>query len=109
MSHQSYTSEQEKSLLIGVREGMPVYDSDDRKVGMVKYVQFPNESGDADAQGAYLPNVPGDIRARLLSEGFVQTEGGLFSPDRYIMPHQILDVRDDHLRLNVLKDALIKF
>jgi hypothetical protein len=113
MTQQPYTPDQESQILTGIREGMPIYDAADKKVGTVKYVQFPVETNLSDRveEPAYLNvlgNIPPDIRARLLREGFVEVEGGLFSSSRYILPHQILEVADDHIRLEVLKDALIK-
>jgi hypothetical protein len=106
------TPHKESHDLMEVREGMPIYDSEGRKAGTVTYVQFPSEMAEPDLMGeaAYLPNnMPPDMRARLLREGFVQIEGGLFSPDRFILPHQILRVEDDHIELTITKDGLLTF
>lgn len=114
MVRQSYTSEKETQTLMGIREGMLVYDRENTKVGTVKYVQLPDESdipdlGAETMHGSKVDKMPEVLRARLRQEGFVQVDSGLFAPDRYIMPHQIEAVSDDGVKLRVAKDTLIKF
>jgi hypothetical protein len=99
----------ENQVLLRVREGMVIYDWDDKKVGTVKYVQFPGESAEETLFLPGMDKIPHDIQSRLLREGFVMVEGGLLVPDRYILPNQILEVSDREIILNVLKTELIKF
>jgi hypothetical protein len=113
MVYQSPISENRSRPLLGAREGMAVYDWDDKKVGIVRCVQFPNESDyiELDASTPYLASLdefPPNIQARLLREGFIFVEGGFFTPDRYIMPDQILEVNDQDVILNVLKSELVQ-
>ncbi len=77
----------------------------------MKYVQFPDESAAVNLTMyiTSLDNVPSDMRTRLLREGFIQVEGGLFAPDRYVTPDQIYDVAHDHIKLRVIREAVLKF
>src|SRR4029079_11416042 len=106
MAQTLYRSEQESQVLREVHEGMPVYDWENKKLGTVKYIQFPDENVAVNLTMyiTSLDSVPADMRTRLLREGFVQVEGGLFSPDRYITPDQIFDVFPDHLKLRVIRE-----
>jgi hypothetical protein len=56
------------------------------------------------------PNDEGDrlIRDRLLREGFVKVDPGLFASDVFILPGQIASVSNDEVRLRVPKDDLIR-
>jgi hypothetical protein len=104
-------TEQEAQTLQGIHEGMQVYDWENKRLGTVKYVQFPDENVAVNLTMyiTSLDSVPSDMRTRLLREGFVQVEGGIFSPDRYITPDQIYDVTRDHVKLRVIREAVLKF
>ncbi len=109
MTHHSLSPEKQNQVLASIREGMVIYDWDDKKVGEVKYVQFPSESAEETLFLPGMDKIPPDMRNHLLREGFVMVEGGLFAPDRFIMPNQILEVSDREITLNVLKAELIRF
>lgn len=115
-----------------VREGMKVYDSDDKEIGTVERVYLGEVSPRADERGegpatARYPNqsendlvqdlakafdndqVPDELRARLQRMGFIRLDAkGLFAADRYILPDQIARVSGDKVILNTTKDRLIK-
>ncbi len=89
-----------------VNEGMPVYDREGEVVGTVKVIYFggaseeaiqrvlhPEEAPAAD-EGNSSPfdvdNVPKELRARLMRQGYVLVEGpDLTGVKRYIGPEQI--------------------
>lgn len=106
-----YLSKQEDEPLRGIREGMPVYDWENKRLGTVKYVQYPDENVAVNLTMyiTSLDNVPVDMRTRLLREGFIQVEGGLFAADRYVTPDQIYKVTNDHIKLRVIREAVLKF
>src|SRR4051794_3920515 len=106
-----YHSTPEAKFLREIHEGMQVYDWENKKLGTVKYVQFPDENVAVNLTMyiTSLDSVPSDMRTRLLREGFVQVEGGLFSPDRYITPDQIIEVTHDRVKLRVIREAVLKF
>jgi hypothetical protein len=122
------------ALLQRVHEGMEVYDLEDEKLGEVDQVYFGEVSTTADefgmgsaTEGSTYTGTTGDsllhdlaevfdadedlpetVRGRLLRQGFIRIEGGLFGSDRYIMPDQIASVSKDAVRLSVHRDNLIK-
>jgi hypothetical protein len=54
-------------------------------------------------------DLPEELRARLLREGFVQIDStGIFKADRFATPEQIADVADEGVMLNVTDDQLMK-
>ena len=123
---------QHSSLLNFIREGMTVYDREDKKIGSVERLYFgssstadqdeynmPVEPGRADLPrnplmdaiaDVFDPNdVPEEMRERLLQRGFIRIDGaGLFAADRYVMPEQISSVSDEAVYLRVAKDELLK-
>jgi hypothetical protein len=111
MAQTLHLSEKEDQMLKDIREGMPVYDWENKRLGTVKYIQFPDENAAVNLTMYIisLDNVPADMRTRLLREGFVQVEGGLFAPDRYVTPDQIFMVTNDHIKLRVIREAVLKF
>lgn len=120
-----------------VREGMEVHDSGGAKVGSVKQVQMggndpvdgarqaaeagPTES-DREAGGfagtaitslaetvaGDADDLPEEASRRLISKGFIEIGGGLFTPSRYATADQIASVSGDNVTLSVGEDALIK-
>ena len=94
--------------LAAVRQGMPVYDGENKKVGKVRLVQFGDES-EVDPipkpEGFY--KLPPEAQTRLAREGFVLVEGGWFSHSRYVAANQIAEVVNDSVMLNVSGGQLI--
>jgi hypothetical protein len=106
-----------------VREGMEVVEADGKKIGKVVYVHL----GDPDAstvtddeeQPAGLldfvdsvfgkePNVPEEVRERLLHDGFIKIDGGLLGPTRYALAGQIARVSGNTVYLADRKEELVK-
>ena len=96
---------EESPLLERVEEGMDVYDADANSLGKVDRVYF----GSMQAEGPEgygrerswveefveifdADELPEPLRERLLANGFIRIEGGLFGDDRYVMPDQIAAV-----------------
>lgn len=105
MIQQACSLQKESHILGQIREGMVVYDWDNRKVGTVKYVQFPNEKIPISG----LDHAPDVARNRLIREGYIQVQAGLFALDRYVLPEQVLEINDGHIILNYLKIELLQF
>lgn len=123
---------QHASPLNFVREGMTVYDREDKKIGTVERLYFgsgstvdrdeydmPVEPGRVDLPGNALvdaianvfdpTDIPEEMQQRLLQSGFIRIDGaGLFAADRYVMPEQIASVSDEAVYLKVAKDELLK-
>ncbi len=115
-----------------VRQGMKVYDRDDKEIGTVDYVQMSDETAQARetgtgpatieqpvAPGSELlravarvfdeDNLPDELRRRLLHNGFIRINAaGLLAHDRYVMPDQIAGISGDRVKLKVSRDQLIK-
>lgn len=86
-----------------VYEGMPVYDRDGAVLGTVNVMYFGGASEEAiqkmlkseeadadDSSGFAANNVPKELRARLMRQGYLLIEGpDLTGAKRYIGPEQI--------------------
>ncbi len=101
MTPQPYTTDTEHNILTWIRDGMPVYDRDDNKVGKVKFVYFGENSAEGTAKPSEFYNLPDELQGRLAHDGFVQIDAGLLRADRIALPEQIAEMRDEQLRLNV--------
>lgn len=120
---------QTSASLRDVEQGMRVFDRERHEIGKVEWVQFGDDSpetpeveanGPADqrdddtlldviARSFRTDDLPEEVRARLLHQGFVRIDAdGLFAADRYVMPEQIDSVSGDRLMLNVTRDELMK-
>jgi len=122
---------QTENTLRFVEEGMKVFDRERHEIGKVEYVQFGDDDSETPEVEAAAPNtldrhdrtlvgdialgftasddLPEEIRARLMVQGFVRIDAnGLFAADRYVTPEQIDSVTGDGLMLNVTRDELIK-
>lgn len=120
-------------LLSRVREGMTVYDRNNREVGTVKSVSMGGGNdpvaarrqsqeagaapGDADEPlvgnlfDAFTPTdgVPDELRLKLEREGYVEIDSaGLLAADRYATPDQIAEVTSDGVILSTSRDQLPK-
>jgi hypothetical protein len=96
--------------LTGVREGMPVYDLYNAKVGTVKHLQFPNESADdsMESDDTAINSAPGPVRTRLVKSGFIKINTGLLRKDAYATADQIEYVGGDGVQLSVSRDMLTR-
>ena len=121
-----------KSPLAGVKEGMDVYNGDN-KIGTVKDIHF-GEAGDVQAQSPAAratATAAGDdptrvdtlatefadafngydmnetIRNRLLQHGFIRIDTGLLGSDKFAMTEQVASVSNDRVELNTDEDGLI--
>jgi hypothetical protein len=121
---------QSATSLRHVEEGMKVFDRDRKEIGKVEYVQFGDDDPSTVEVEAAAPStldrgrdtlldniaeafagdeIPDEIRARLLQQGFVRIDAnGIFAADRYVTPEQIASVTGDGLLLNVTRDQLVK-
>jgi hypothetical protein len=52
--------------------------------------------------------LPAVLGARLIRNGFIRINKGLFTGDLYVMPEQIASVADQTVHLSVTADSLIK-
>ena len=127
------SANQTENLLSRIHKGMEVYDLTGEKVGEVKDLYFGADSGSREEYSAGAasapspqikdnglvediakalggePNIPEELRERLLNNGYILVEGeGLFGADRYILTEQIARVHDDHVHLRVARRDLIK-
>lgn len=123
--------ESESRMLNMIREGMPVFDAQENRIGTVETV-FPGGIRDdaielgsslADSPAVYAgePNnwlallkevfdpveLPREMIARLLNDGYVIMDGeGLLAADRIIMPEQISSVGAGGVHLNTMRNNL---
>ncbi len=115
-----------------IHQGMKVYDSNDKEIGTVDYVQMSDETargrefgtGPATGEPPEEPadpvlravarvfdedKLPDELRRRLLHDGFIRIHAaGLLARDRYVLPDQIVGVSGDRVKLRVSRDQLIK-
>lgn len=109
-------------MLARVREGMAVYDAIGDRLGTVERIYLGDAEAASPARDAggtpgfpddvariFSPDrLPGTLRARLLSHGFLRLDSaGLFAADRYVTPDQIAGVTGEEVRLRVTRDQLI--
>lgn len=120
---------QTSASLRDVEQGMRVFDRERHEIGKVEWVQFgdddpetpeveasgPSDRRDDDtvldviAKAFRTDDLPEEVRARLLHQGFVRIDAdGLFAADRYVMPEQIDTVSGDGVMLNVTRDELMQ-
>lgn len=97
-------------LLTRVREGMDVYDRDERKVGTVREVYLGGEdlSEAAVPEGSALADAPAALRGRLAAHGFIEIGTGLLQANRYTTGDQVAAVAADRVTLAVGQDELLK-
>jgi hypothetical protein len=117
------------NTLINVREGMKVYDRNNKHVGTVEFVRMGDEdvtqAGPETATPSAEPYInplaealadvfspeelPQPVRDRLLRYGFIRIEPGtLFGRDRYVAADQVAGVSDDRVLLKLSADELAK-
>jgi hypothetical protein len=137
MAGNIYQNEPEKGQLARVREGMKVFDSEDKEIGTVDFIRYgeANEeslkrgggpAGTSDERMSEEEDILDDfafggsgtpedvkeselIRARMLRSGYIRINtSGLFTADRYILPENIASVAEDSIKLNVPGDKLLK-
>lgn len=119
-------------LLSQVREGMAVYDREEKRVGKVKEVHF-GEGTALDREAGIAPVTPGQVperphsileglgaalgarddlpvgaRDHLMRVGYVAIDAtGLFAGDHFATSEQIAGVDGDRVRLTIPGDELI--
>lgn len=96
-------------LLMGIRDGMSVYDNTSHKLGTVNYVQFANDTADDEilTEDVAVRNAPEPIRRRLLETGFIRFDRGLLRKDGYAPADQIDEVADNRVHLNLYREEVI--
>jgi hypothetical protein len=100
---------QPDDVLLEIREGMPVFDRYDEKVGTVRYVRYGDDSADetVPSDDPRVDNAPKALRARMLKSGYFRINNGLLRRDRYATADTIARVADDGIYLNTSKDMLM--
>ena len=124
--------EREHTILESIREGMMVYDANNKLLGQVdsiylgeaspqaieigdvpSTVSSPNDTSDAIlgvVQRAFGEDkLPQELRKRLLYHGFIHINvPGILAHDRYVLPEQIALVTSDGIILRATREELIK-
>jgi hypothetical protein len=133
MANVSYSEEQGSQALRNVREGMEVFDRNNKRIGTIEDLYLGESSEKDNARGtgaatipkrhwwddnliediaeAFAPEdeIPEVLRDRLLQSGYIQVSGpGLFAGDRYILPEQIASITEDRVYLSVAREDLIR-
>lgn len=133
MTTEPFAQFDQHGVLVRIREGMTVYDRQNRAVGTVKQVYMGNTNEEARARGVAPATAPrpddrddtlvGDfietfvgqeglpeaVRQRLLRRGYIQIDGGgLFAADRFATPDEIARVDGGGVLLRVAHDELIE-
>ncbi|MFN8376736.1 MAG: hypothetical protein U0694_28175 [Anaerolineae bacterium] len=113
-----YKSKADDVILGLIREGMKVLDDRGKLIGLVSYVRAGDEDY-AEPSTEIFPvtdetqhypydddELPDELESRLLHHGYIRIDGGLFTSDRFAMPHQIEAVIGDQVELNVADEEL---
>jgi hypothetical protein len=93
-----------------IHEGMVVYDSDSKRVGVVEFIKFTDESVFQQFTQRQLSNRVDETRVlhnEITPEGYVRIDGGFLAPDWVVLFDQIAEVSNDALMLNVGLHELI--
>jgi hypothetical protein len=108
MFRQSSASETE-NLLLWVRKGMPVHDSDDKHIGRIKSIYFGYDSvADQPVVLDKLHDLPPEVQEALTRDGFIEIDTGFLSSNLLARRSNLEEITDTLVRLNVTRDALIK-
>jgi hypothetical protein len=110
MSEQTDWAASANFRMTGIREGMPVYDLYNAKVGTIKHMQFPNEAAHEDmmVDDSSIDSAPGPVRTRLIKAGFIKIGTGLLRKDAYATSDQIEYVGSDGVQLSVSRETLTR-
>jgi len=133
MANVSYSEDQGSQALKNVREGMEVFDRNNKRIGMVENLYLGESSEKNNTRGtgaattqkrewwddslveeiaeAFAPEdeIPEVLRDRLLQNGYIQVSGpGLFAGDRYTLAEQIATIKENRVYLNVVREDLIR-
>ncbi len=114
MTDQILTSQTDDSVLMGVREGMPVYDAGNNRIGKVADVRYPDDTSDDVHMREFmfadtpLHNAPRVMQERLVDTGYMHVSTGLFRRDYYVTLDQIERVTDEGVILNTYSDDLFE-
>lgn len=115
MTDQIMPSQTDDAVLMGVREGMPVYDLDHDKIGKVVDMRSPGHTSDDVSMWDYMfantavQNAPEVMRSRLAEAGYIHVGSGLFRKDYYVTLDQVDHVTDEGVILNVYRDDLFQY
>ena len=95
-----------------IPEGLPVFDTDGKKVGTVKYFQSPSYSANPSLS-EFPPelrdsSMPDEMIYRMLNAGFICVKAGLLARDRFVFLSQINQVRNGEVYLAASAYDLIR-
>ena len=95
-----------------IPENLPVFDTNGKKVGTVKYFQAPSTSDNPNLSKFPLDlrnsSMPDEVIYRMLNAGFICVDAGLLAKDRFVFLRQINQVRNGEVYLDVSVHDLIK-
>ena len=109
MHNQVSNARQTNSLLMGIQEGMPVYDLNDEKIGSVKYVKFPDdtvEEAEPPIVDDKVRHAHPVVRTRLMKHGYVRVGTGALHKDVFVLADQVETVGDSGVFLNAFRQEL---
>jgi hypothetical protein len=119
------------SILTQIDEGMTVFDYHGESIGKVKQVQMTDElqrqpgpetagttASKPDRENIFLDDIakvfagdlelPEEVYRKLLHDGFIRIDTGMFHADRFATPDQIDSVSAEDVYLKVAADELIE-
>lgn len=124
------TDNQPTNLTTYIREDMDVFDLNGDKIGEVEFVRLSDENASTDypetatpgtvtdQNSSFIedfaevftdwPQLPEEMRQRLLRSGFLRIGRGLLKSDVVATSEQIARVTEDSVYLNVAEDGLLK-
>ena len=115
-------SNSDSGLLNYVRQGMDVFDVNEKKIGTVTFVKFADanavETSAEHNDPANLVDVvrgvvaeedemPDELESRLLRQGYLRVDGGMLASDRFAMSNQIALVTEHRVELTIPEEELI--
>ncbi len=119
--------------LTGVRDGMEVRDVNDQHLGTVRFVKMGDENplepgidtvtvsgAEYGREGSSIveevvetlvpdesDDLPETVRNRLLREGYIRVDTGVFRSDRFVTPTQIAQIGEEIVVLNITKETFM--
>lgn len=97
------------NMLAHIVEGMAVYDCNEKKVGIVRYMQNRMGTVNVPSESSELPpDAPLELCKQLIGGGFIKIDRGLLLSHRYAKLEEVEAVYKEGVWLKVTEDALLK-
>jgi hypothetical protein len=101
-------------ILAAIRRGMPVYDSEEIKLGTVTRIYWGADTEYPDSDGFQVTflgvtSLPPNTATLIREEGCIRVDSGLLNSNYYVLPHQVGYITEEGMFLIVRGDEVMMF